>query len=118
MDQRISQEGRQPLLDFKCKKILPGIEKSTAVSPAPVQKLGIIPNENSELKLACQTPEKTNEHLHRFKEGEVKLPDKWVPQWMHVFNFFYIILMTFLVLTSGIFPLFSDIRSYQSSLIV
>lgn len=77
MDQRISQEGRQPLLDFKCKKILPGIEKSTAVSPAPVQKLGIIPNQNSELKLACQTPEKTNEHLHRFKEGEVKLPDKY-----------------------------------------
>ena len=54
-------------------------ENSTAVSPAPVQKLGIIPNQNLELKPACQTPEKTNEPSHKIKEGEVKLPDKWAP---------------------------------------
>jgi len=49
-------------------------ENSTAV-----QKLGIIPNQNLELKPACQTPEKTNEPSHKIEEGEVKLPDKWAP---------------------------------------
>lgn len=99
-------------------------EKSTAVSSAPVQKLGIIPNQSLELKPACQTPEKTNEPSHKIKEGEVKLPDKWAPQiqWMHVliffnycFNFFFFFLG---VLILGIFALFSDIRTYRSSLIV
>lgn len=102
-------------------------EKSTAVSSAPVQKLGIIPNQSLELKLACQTPEKTNEEKtnepsHKIKEGEVKLPDKWAPQiqWMHVFIFFYYCFNDFFffwVLILGIFALFSDIRTYRSSLI-
>ncbi|XP_059455447.1 CDT1-like protein a, chloroplastic isoform X2 [Corylus avellana] len=76
MDQRICEEDRQ--LDFKCKKILHRVEKSTAVSPAHVQKPGILATQNLELKIACQTPEKTNEPLHtKFKDGDVNLPDKF-----------------------------------------
>jgi hypothetical protein len=84
MNQRICEEDRQ--LDFKCKKILHGVEKSTAVSPAHVQKSAILAKQNLELKIACQTPEKTNEPLHtKLKDGEVNLPDRWVAQWMHLF---------------------------------
>lgn len=89
MDQRICEEDRQ--LDFKYKTILPGVEKSTSVSPALVQKPGIVANQNLELKIACQTPEKTNEPLHtKFKDGDVNLPDKWVSQWMHLFIYLFI----------------------------
>jgi len=84
MEQKICEEDRQ--LDFNCKTILPGVEKSTAAPPAHVQKPGIVANQNLELKIACQTPEKTNEPLHtKFKDGDVNLPDKWVAQWMHLF---------------------------------
>lgn len=88
MDQRICEEDRQ--LDFQCKKILHGVEKSTAVSPAHVQKPAIFAKQNLELKIACQTPEKTNEPLHtKFKDGDVNLPDKWVAQWMHLFIYLF-----------------------------
>ncbi|XP_062160162.1 CDT1-like protein b isoform X3 [Alnus glutinosa] len=76
MEQRICEKDRQ--LDFNCKTILPGVEKSTAAPPAHVQKPGIVANQNLELKIACQTPEKTNEPLHtKFKDGDVNLPDKF-----------------------------------------
>ncbi|KAL4654218.1 hypothetical protein ACB092_01G362200 [Castanea dentata] len=70
-------------------------EKSTAVAPAPVQKLGIIPNQNLELKPACQTPEKTNELSHKIKEGEVKLPDKY----KNISEFFDRMICSFRLLT-------------------
>jgi hypothetical protein len=117
MDQRICEEGRQPLLDFKCKKIVHGIEKSTVVSPEHVQKPAILAKQNLELKIACQTPEKTNEPLHtKFKDGEVNLPDKWVAQCASVYLFTFFFFFGKKNLTLGIFLPFSDLRLYQSSL--
>ncbi|XP_060670360.1 CDT1-like protein b isoform X2 [Ziziphus jujuba] len=79
MDKKIVEDGVQNVSDFNSKKILIGGEKSTALSPAPVKKLGIIENKILESnKIACQTPEKINETLHhKVQEGEIKIPDKY-----------------------------------------
>lgn len=68
MDQSECERG-QNVLDFKCKNIIHGEEKST---------------------IASQTPEKTNEHLHaKFKARGVKHLHMWVFQW--VFFFFWVL---------------------------
>lgn len=87
MDKKIVEDGVQNVSDFNSKKILIGGEKSTALSPAPVKKLGIIENKILESnKIACQTPEKINETLHhKVQEGEIKIPDKWVTLCLIIF---------------------------------
>lgn len=88
MDRKIVEDEVQNVTDFKSKKILLGGEKSTALSPAPVKKPGIVENKILESKIACQTPEKINEPLdHKIQEGEIKLPDKWVTLCLIIFSF-------------------------------
>lgn len=78
MEQINCEETRQEALDLKCQQILPGVEKSDALSPSPVKTSGIVGNLNSETEIASLTPQKTSEPLHaNFKEKEINLPDKY-----------------------------------------
>lgn len=78
MEQINWEETRQEALDLKCEQILPGVEKSDALSPSPVKTSGIVGNLNSETEIASLTPQKTSEPLHaNFKEKEINLPDKY-----------------------------------------
>ena len=89
MEQINCEETRQEALDLKCQQILPGVEKSDALSPSPVKTSGIVGNLNSETEIASLTPQKTSEPLHaNFKEKEINLPDKWVSLQMHMFCIF------------------------------
>lgn len=82
MNKKTCEIAKQNVLHFKCKKIISGGEKSTAPSPAYVKKPGMVDNKDLEFKIACQTPEKTNEPSQTkvpVPVGQVKLPKKWVP---------------------------------------
>ncbi|XP_057969207.1 CDT1-like protein a, chloroplastic isoform X2 [Malania oleifera] len=78
MDQSRSEELRQSLLDFKCKKIVLGDDKSSVISPRSLQMFGNVPHENWEAKIGLVTPEKTNESSHaKCTEEAIKLSESY-----------------------------------------
>ncbi|KAL5746981.1 hypothetical protein ACOSQ2_024278 [Xanthoceras sorbifolium] len=78
MDQSKSEEKGGNVIDFRCKNILHGEDKSATQPLDFVQKPGTVGNKNLEKNIASQTPEKTNEPLHaKLKEGGVKHIEKY-----------------------------------------
>ncbi|KAF3438407.1 hypothetical protein FNV43_RR21169 [Rhamnella rubrinervis] len=78
MDKKIVEDDWQNVMDLRSKNNFLVGEKSTALSPAPVKKPGTVENKYLESTIACQTPDKTNEPLHRtIQEGVLKLPEKY-----------------------------------------
>ncbi|XP_042502021.1 CDT1-like protein a, chloroplastic isoform X2 [Macadamia integrifolia] len=59
MEQKRSEQSMQKVLDFKCKKILPVGEKSSALSPPPVKNYKAFENQSN--VIVSPTPEKTTE---------------------------------------------------------
>ncbi|KAF5730397.1 CDT1-like protein b [Tripterygium wilfordii] len=78
MDERECEKSRQSVLDFKCKKILPVVDKTASPSPSSLHKPGMAVKWNLETSITSQTPEKINEPLlSKHREGEVNLQNRY-----------------------------------------
>uniref|UniRef100_A0A5B7BBR2 CDT1 Geminin-binding domain-containing protein n=1 Tax=Davidia involucrata TaxID=16924 RepID=A0A5B7BBR2_DAVIN len=78
MEHRKYVESEQNVVEFKCENILPGVEKSSVLSPAPLRRPGIAGTQHLDSKFATLTPVKTNEPSHtKHKEEAAELPEKY-----------------------------------------
>ncbi|XP_058097804.1 CDT1-like protein a, chloroplastic [Magnolia sinica] len=73
MEHKRCEESRQSALDFKCKKILPGMEKSSISDLVAIQIVNVDEISDMESNLASQTPEKTIQPPRSKNKGS-KLP--------------------------------------------
>ncbi|XP_059647226.1 CDT1-like protein a, chloroplastic [Cornus florida] len=78
MEQRKCEEREQNVFDCKSQNIIPGVEKSSTLSPGSVPRPGIVGTQHLETGIASLTPEKTNKPSHIKQREEVaELPEKY-----------------------------------------